>query len=320
MTKETLVDNTGLELLAVGLAPVAWLVRRHAPAVWTLSVTFLVWANLHFFPLWEKIQNADPWWLFPAALAMTGRVLVMGFLMDKTARKTKRDPTRPGWTRADILMLSVAVLLLFSVTDVTMLIRLRAGWNLQYPISCTLAVVAIMVPSLGRSAFACLASFILLVVNSVSQMGYLAFEYAPVTPTFLTNTLLGTALTVFFERFFRPLAKENSASASVALLALMTLLLLFLVHSAPWTAGQYETLGVGGVAVALFVLGIIQHSSLYRRFGLGVFVFALVRLYLIDLAQLETFYKILAFMALGAVLIVVSFLYSLFRERFQKWV
>jgi len=73
-------------------------------------------------------------------------------------------------------------------------------------------------------------------------------------------------------------------------------------------------------AVVLLGLGLALRSAVYRRFGLGVLAYALARVYLVDLAKLETLYKIYAFIVLGAVLIAVSYLYTKYKDQFQKWV
>ena len=225
-------------------------------------------------------------------------------------------------------MLLIIVLIAFSAFDLTALVRLRVDETFQYPTASAIAVALVLLAVFTRIAFPSLAGLVFLVVNSLMLMGSLALEDVGRGPSFLVQALLGAGLAVVFERIYHGWADTLPAKSlawlrhgSLALVALITVILVQLVHAAPWTQRyQCETLGVGGVAVLLLVLGIALQSALYRRFGLGVFVFALFRLYLIDLARLETFYKIIAFLALGAVLIFVSFLYSRFKEQFQKWV
>lgn len=314
-------------LLALAMVPVAWMARRYAPALWTLGGMFLLCAHFYFYPQWERIQYNDPWWVFPTAIVMTLLVLVTGLLVERTARRRTKDWSEWFGTYAEAWIALLIVLIVFAVVDLTALVRLRAEPIFQYPIASALAVGLVLLAALSRIAFPSLAGLVFLVVNSVILMVYLATEDVGKDHAFMVQALLGVGLAVVYERFFHAWADTLFVGAlaelrrgSLVLVALITVILVQLVHAAPWTAQQYETLGVGGVAVLLLGLGIAFQSALYRRFGLGVFVFALFRLYLIDLPRLETFYKIIAFIALGAALIVVSFLYSLFKERFQKWV
>ena len=68
-------------------------------------------------------------------------------------------------------------------------------------------------------------------------------------------------------------------------------------------------------ATALMTVGVRQASSALRWQGLGLFGLVVGKVFLYDMASLERVYRIVSFMALGILLLVVSFLYQ--RRIFQ---
>jgi hypothetical protein len=83
--------------------------------------------------------------------------------------------------------------------------------------------------------------------------------------------------------------------------------------------GSWTTAGWSGVALALMILGFLWRDRIYRRLALGLFCLTLVRIFFVDVPGLEIFYRMLAFLALGVSMIAVSFLYSRYREHFERW-
>ena len=67
--------------------------------------------------------------------------------------------------------------------------------------------------------------------------------------------------------------------------------------------------------LALMAQGMARNFRLHRVLGLGLFALVVVKLYLYDIWQLDRFYRILAFVVLGALLLSGSFLYSRYRHR-----
>lgn len=70
----------------------------------------------------------------------------------------------------------------------------------------------------------------------------------------------------------------------------------------------------GSYALALVVAGIRLKQRLLRLLGIFLFAITLVKLFLIDIGQLSTLGKIIAFVALGILLLVISFLYQRFKD------
>ncbi len=104
--------------------------------------------------------------------------------------------------------------------------------------------------------------------------------------------------------------------ASVVTSAGLMLLTLYLSKE---LEGSWTTFGWSIVALAFAGLGFLWKDRNYRRTGLAVFGLTLVRAVLVDVQELEIFYRMLAFLCLGGCLLAVSFLYTKFREEIGKW-
>ena len=72
-------------------------------------------------------------------------------------------------------------------------------------------------------------------------------------------------------------------------------------------------------AVILVIVGVATRTAINRIAGLGLMGFVVVKLYLFDVWQLGRVYRISAFVALGALLLATSFLYSHFRAVIESW-
>jgi uncharacterized membrane protein len=67
--------------------------------------------------------------------------------------------------------------------------------------------------------------------------------------------------------------------------------------------------------LAALAHGISREFRLHRLLGLGLFAVVVVKLYLFDIWQLGRLYRILAFVAIGGLLLSGSYLYSRYRHR-----
>ncbi|MDR3288949.1 MAG: DUF2339 domain-containing protein [Peptococcaceae bacterium] len=70
-------------------------------------------------------------------------------------------------------------------------------------------------------------------------------------------------------------------------------------------------------ALAWIVFGFMKRYSFIRRFGLGLAILAVVKLFLVDLASLTQGYRIVSYFALGVTLIAISFVYQYFSKRLE---
>ena len=72
-------------------------------------------------------------------------------------------------------------------------------------------------------------------------------------------------------------------------------------------------------AVLLVALGTAQRSAGSRYMGLGLIALVVLKLYVYDVWQLDLVYRFIAFAALGALLLTMSFVYSRFRSSVASW-
>jgi hypothetical protein len=70
-------------------------------------------------------------------------------------------------------------------------------------------------------------------------------------------------------------------------------------------------------ALAWIVYGFRRRYAFIRRFGLGLAVLAVIKLFLIDLASLTQGYQIVSYFSLGITLIAISFVYQYFSRRLE---
>ncbi|MCL1895830.1 MAG: DUF2339 domain-containing protein [Clostridiales bacterium] len=73
----------------------------------------------------------------------------------------------------------------------------------------------------------------------------------------------------------------------------------------------------GLTALAWIVFGFVYRYSFVRKFGLGLAMFSVVKLFLVDLYGLAEGYRIISYFALGATLIAISFGYQYFSKRLE---
>jgi len=70
-------------------------------------------------------------------------------------------------------------------------------------------------------------------------------------------------------------------------------------------------------SLAWIIYGFVRRFAFIRRFGLALAIFAVVKLFLIDLANLTQGYRIVSYFALGVTLIAISFVYQYFSKRLE---
>lgn len=70
----------------------------------------------------------------------------------------------------------------------------------------------------------------------------------------------------------------------------------------------------GVYSLALIVYGIARRQKWIRFFAIGLFTLALLKLYIFDLTDISTGGKIISFIALGILLLTISFLYQKFKK------
>ena len=70
-------------------------------------------------------------------------------------------------------------------------------------------------------------------------------------------------------------------------------------------------------ALAWIVFGFAKRYSFIRKFGLGLALLSVVKLFIVDLSSLTEGYRIISYFALGATLVAISFVYQYFNKRLE---
>jgi uncharacterized membrane protein len=158
----------------------------------------------------------------------------------------------------------------------------------------------------------------------------LAFEGQIHTEQFISERLLtfvvSAASFIFATRCF----KEQVLPAATAYCAGHLILLWGLgLEVAAWaernSADVSSTTSTGiSILSAIYALllvgaGVAWRFTVNRLLGLGLFAAVVAKLYLIDVWALSRGFRMTAFLVLGALLLLVSYLYSRFKPMIEKW-
>ena len=84
-------------------------------------------------------------------------------------------------------------------------------------------------------------------------------------------------------------------------------------------SGGVLTMAWGAEALALLAAGFPLRDRFQRLSGLALFLVCVLKLFLYDLRELQTVNRILSFIVLGAILVGVSWIYTRFRDRIQRY-
>jgi uncharacterized membrane protein len=84
-------------------------------------------------------------------------------------------------------------------------------------------------------------------------------------------------------------------------------------------SGSMLTVAWGIEGVGLLTAGFPLRDRTLRLSGLALFLVCILKLFFYDLRQLETLYRILSFIVLGLILVSVSWVYTRFRDRVQRY-
>ncbi len=115
-------------------------------------------------------------------------------------------------------------------------------------------------------------------------------------------------------RFVQLFDKNGRMLFPIFATLLATILLFYQVE------GNLLTISWTVEALALMILGFLTLERIFRLLGLGLFAICLIKLVFIDLAGVETLFRILSFIVLGLILLVVSFAYTRYRDTIKRFV
>jgi uncharacterized membrane protein len=105
------------------------------------------------------------------------------------------------------------------------------------------------------------------------------------------------------------------AEGYVAMLSGFVLLVCFIYQYVAW---QWISLALGLAGVALIAWGMTGLDKTLRVGGLLLLALTLLRIVFVDLAHLDVIFKIISFILLGALFLLVSYVYNCSRERMQE--
>lgn len=108
---------------------------------------------------------------------------------------------------------------------------------------------------------------------------------------------------------------ERHARTFYSLLAASLLAILLFYE----VSGSVLTVAWGVEGVALLIAGFPLNDRVQRLSGMFLFLVCILKLFLYDLRHLETMYRILSFIVLGLMLVGVSWIYTRFRDRIQRY-
>jgi len=95
---------------------------------------------------------------------------------------------------------------------------------------------------------------------------------------------------------------------------LVTLLLYYEVQ------GNLLTIAWAIQGLVVLTLGFLVRDRTFRLSGLALLLVCLLKVFVIDLRGVETLYRILSFIVLGAILLLVSFAYTKYREVIKRYI
>jgi uncharacterized membrane protein len=134
------------------------------------------------------------------------------------------------------------------------------------------------------------------------------------------------AVVAFLATAYVLLARPVSVAGTRVLFgsaALVTLFVYLTLEVNTFLSYYSEGFRAGGVsilwtlfALALLIRGIARNARSLRYVGLGLFAVVAGKVFFVDLARLDDFYRIVAFIILGVLVLSGSFLYLRYRETF----
>lgn len=298
-------------------------VSRNAGRIGRSELLLLVVPGLCYFLEGYHLLTANyAGWrgLFAAGVAAT--YLAAGWLVRQNQPDETRDP-RPVLFCAGsaLVLITAAIAIQFSGFRITMLWALEAAalaWlGSRYEISPLRIPVALL------SAFVLLR---LMIIDAPAFTDPHALSLLA-NPRFLTCLVSASALGCaawWLRRAVFALAPYVCAHAAMLFgLALEN-------HS--WAlrnidpAGQRSAIAVGlgllGAAygLAFVIAGVVTRTRLNRLLGLALLAVVVLKLYLADVWMMDRLSRIVAFGALGVLLLATSFFYSRFRVRIEAWI
>ena len=92
------------------------------------------------------------------------------------------------------------------------------------------------------------------------------------------------------------------------------------VSSATGTKGGFYLAAAWAVyAAVLLGIGLAVRERIYRLAGFAILAATLIRVTIFDAWRLGVAYRMISFIVLGAVLMIVGFLYNRYQDKLKEW-
>lgn len=151
-----------------------------------------------------------------------------------------------------------------------------------------------------------------------------AYDFDTFSGRLLTLGAL-TAAAFFAGRLLHSGGEDEQRSGNCFLSFGVAGLFLYLTAETWWLLRfELPSAEAGGVSVlwGLFALaavavGVVRRLRPLRRLGLILFLVTVIKIFFYDLARVDSFYRIIAFILLGVALLAGAFIYIKFRDRFE---
>jgi hypothetical protein len=116
--------------------------------------------------------------------------------------------------------------------------------------------------------------------------------------------IIGIALATY-------ILKDPTEKSAYLLVAHVALLLWFLRELSPFINGQGIVSAAWGVyTITLFVIGLRKNISDFTKIAMATLLVLIGKLFLVDLAHLETIWRVLLFLGFGTVLLFLSYFFQ----------
>jgi hypothetical protein len=326
----------GVYALAAVLVLLFWLRPHFTPAAW-MALACLLTLAVTAYAVWTRA-----WWL-----AGAGQILLLGSLFEFLRQVVLNETVSPAWyyplapITAFVALPFFAAIWLAQKPDVAQqtgktlaalgqVYQLVAGllalaWVFEY-VPARDRVWALMLVGAGlffwagwrQSRQALWASGVFTGIGFLVLWGNLESPAIVYVPN-LFAVLLVLAQQQAARRFPNHLAVSEATHNTTMIVGGCSLGLLVSRWVLLESGGFYLTVAWAALALAIFAVGFGLRERMYRWLGLAVLACALGRVVAYDVWKLETLHRILSFMALGAVLLVLGFLYSRYQERIRPW-
>jgi hypothetical protein len=222
------------------------------------------------------------------------------------------DPLRSTIFYLDYLIFAILIVITFFYAYIFQRIKLLAGTGIR--VLCVIMYIVGILMLIGANA------------NSWPVTGsYFQPEIESIISTVVAIGILAGlgALSIFAVRdIMKTIVTGRKASVEMYPLIISGYSLILLTQILITQFGISFSSAVISIifvltALAWILYGFSRRFSIIRKFGLGLAVFSVAKLFLVDLSRLTQGYQIISYFALGGTLIAISYVYQYFSKRLE---